>query len=88
MKHKVTIDALGRIAIPKSIRQKLHIQPKDVFEIETNGEELKLRPVFGKAKVRKERGVWVLSTGKRMMINKVIREVRDERDTANWHGDS
>jgi bifunctional DNA-binding transcriptional regulator/antitoxin component of YhaV-PrlF toxin-antitoxin module len=71
--------------------KKLQIEPGDTFEIETQGDEIKLRPVRSQATMRKKRGVRVFRTGEPLMaetVNKIIEEVRDERDASNRNGDS
>lgn len=91
MTSKLTIDKAGRIVLPKPIRQELQIEPGDTFEIETQGDEIKLRPVRSQATMRKKRGVWVFRSGEPLTaetVNKIIQEVRDERDAANRDGDS
>jgi AbrB family looped-hinge helix DNA binding protein len=91
MTSTLTIDKAGRIVLPKPIRQELRIEPGDTFEVETLGDEIKLRPVRRQATVSKERGVWVFSTGERTTaeeVNKLIQETRDERDAWNRGGGS
>jgi AbrB family looped-hinge helix DNA binding protein len=86
MTSTLTIDKAGRIVLPKPIRQELRIEPGDTFEVETLGDEIKLRPVRRQAKVWKERGIWVFSTGESVTaetVNKLIRDVRNERDASN-----
>jgi AbrB family looped-hinge helix DNA binding protein len=91
MTSTLTIDKAGRIVLPKPIRQELRIEPGDTFEVETQGDEIKLRPVRRQATVRKKRGVWVFSTGERTTaetVNKLIQETRNERDAWNRGSDS
>jgi AbrB family looped-hinge helix DNA binding protein len=86
MTSTLTIDKAGRIVLPKPIRQELRIEPGDTFEVETLGDEIKLRPVRRQATVRKKQGVWVLSTGERTTVetvNELIQETRNERDAWN-----
>ena len=86
MTSTLTIDKAGRIVLPKPIRQELRIEPGDTFEVETQGDEIKLRPVRRQAKVWKKRGIWVFSTGESVTaetVNKLIRDVRNERDASN-----
>jgi AbrB family looped-hinge helix DNA binding protein len=86
MTSTLTIDKAGRIVLPKPIRQELHIEPGDTFEVETQGDEIKLRPVRRQARVWKKRGVWVFSTGEPTTaesVNELIQETRNERDAWN-----
>ena len=90
MNAKLSIDKAGRIVLPKHIRDELHIRPGDTFDLEARGEEIKLRPVRGQAKMRKKRGVWVFDTGAPLTaesVDKAIREGRKEREDEILGGD-
>jgi len=59
MTTKLTLDKAGRVLIPKPLRQELHLGPGDTLQLESEGDEITLRPTRVKALVKKERGVWV-----------------------------
>jgi len=59
MTAKLTLDQAGRVLIPKLLRQELHLGPGDALQLDSEGEEIRLRPVRAKALLRKEKGVWV-----------------------------
>jgi AbrB family looped-hinge helix DNA binding protein len=59
MTTKLTLDQAGRVLIPKDLRQELHLGPGDTLELESEGDEIKLRPVRPKALLKKEHGIWV-----------------------------
>jgi len=59
MTTKLILDGAGRVLIPKTLRQELHIGPGDALQLDSEGEEITLRPVRPKALLKKERGVWV-----------------------------
>jgi AbrB family looped-hinge helix DNA binding protein len=59
MTTKLTLDRAGRVLIPKSLRQELHLGPGDALQLDSEGEEITLRPVRPKALLKKEKGVWV-----------------------------
>src|SRR5579863_9060984 len=59
MTTKLTLDNAGRVMIPKPLRQELHLGPGDTLELESEGEQITLRPMRPKALLKKERGVWV-----------------------------
>lgn len=59
MNGKITIDRVGRVIIPKPIREELHLKPGDSLELESGGDQITLRPVRPKATLKKEHGVWV-----------------------------
>jgi AbrB family looped-hinge helix DNA binding protein len=59
MTTKLTLDKAGRVMIPKPLRQELHLGPGDTLQLESEGEQITLRPMRPKALLKKERGVWV-----------------------------
>jgi AbrB family looped-hinge helix DNA binding protein len=83
---KLTLDKAGRIVLPKPLRDDLHLEPGDVLEIESSGEEITIRPARGQAQIRKKQGVWVYSAGEPLAattVERTIRQVRRERDLQN-----
>ena len=46
---ELTIDKAGRILIPKSVRDDLHLQAGDSLELDRQGDTLRLTPVPAKA---------------------------------------
>jgi AbrB family looped-hinge helix DNA binding protein len=83
---KLTIDRAGRIVLPKPLRDELQLAPGDSLEIDSSGEEIRLRPVRGTGPLRKKRGVWVFRAGEALTastVEKTMREVRDEREERN-----
>jgi AbrB family looped-hinge helix DNA binding protein len=59
MTTKLTLDQAGRVLIPKTLRQKLHLDPGDILQLESEEDEITLRPLRPKALPKKEHGVWV-----------------------------
>lgn len=59
MTTKLILDQAGRVLIPKSLRQELHLGPGDTVQLESEGDETTLRPVRPTALLKKEHGVWV-----------------------------
>ncbi len=62
MTTEITIDQAGRVLIPKKLREELHLKPGDVLELESNGDDITIRPQKTKAKIFKEQGIWVFSS--------------------------
>ncbi len=82
MTAKLTLDKAGRVVIPKPLRDELRLSSGDSLEIESQGDELILRPVREAATMFKEDGMWVIKTGKPLSVGEVdavIESVRDER---------
>jgi AbrB family looped-hinge helix DNA binding protein len=59
MTTKLTLDRAGRVLIPKTLRQELHLGPGDSLQLNSEGGKITLRPVRPKALLKKELGVWV-----------------------------
>src|SRR5882672_11143360 len=59
MTTKIILDKAGRVLIPKSLREELHLGPGDTLQLESEGDEIMLRPVRPEALLKKEQGVWV-----------------------------
>jgi AbrB family looped-hinge helix DNA binding protein len=86
MNHRLTIDKAGRVVIPKTIRQKLQLEPGDTLELENTGQHITLRPVHGTGSLKKEQGVWVFYSGQAITASDtedVLEKIREERDVAN-----
>ncbi len=90
MNTTVTLDRAGRVVIPKTLRDELHLEPGDTLELESEGERVTLRPVRSASPLRKERGVWVFRRGKQLFAaatDKALWDIRDCRDRENrGHG--
>ena len=52
---KVTIDAAGRVVIPKQVRERLGLAAGSILEIEELGDHVELRPA--------DRAVWIDGSG-------------------------
>ena len=86
MNTRLTIDKAGRVVIPKSLREELHLEPGDALEMESAGERISLRPVRGTGPLTKEHGVWVFHSGQPQpasATHKMLEQIRAERDLAN-----
>jgi len=59
MTTKLTLDRAGRVLIPKARRKELHLGPGDALRLDSEDEQIILRPVRPKALLKKEQGVWV-----------------------------
>lgn len=82
MTKKLTIDKAGRVVIPKSLRDNLHLRAGDSLQLESFGEEITLKPIRDVAPLHKEKGIWVFRSGqpiKTLSIPALIDKVREER---------
>ena len=53
---KLTLDKAGRVVLPKPLRDELELAAGDTLELESQGEQIMLRPVRGAVPLQKERG--------------------------------
>ena len=83
MSLKVTLDKAGRVVLPKSLRDELHLGAGDTLELTVRGEEVTMRPKRSAPPLQRERGVWVYRTGKPVTAEEIrlaIEQTRTERD--------
>jgi AbrB family looped-hinge helix DNA binding protein len=84
MNTTVTLDKVGRVVIPKTLRDELQLEPGDTLELESEGDSMTLRPVRSVSPLRKEHGVWVFRGSKKLpaaATDEVLQELRKERDS-------
>jgi AbrB family looped-hinge helix DNA binding protein len=82
MTNKLTLDKSGRVLLPKRLRDELGLAAGDTLELESRGEQITLRPVRGAEPLRKESGIWVYRTGRRLTAattDRTLRRIREER---------
>ncbi|MFZ3265917.1 MAG: AbrB/MazE/SpoVT family DNA-binding domain-containing protein [Terriglobales bacterium] len=82
MNATISVDRAGRLVLPKPVREQLQLEPGQSLEMESFEDHVVLRPVRGKAKAYKKRGILVFRTGplKASVVNETIRKVRRERE--------
>jgi AbrB family looped-hinge helix DNA binding protein len=86
MTATLTVDKVGRIVLPKPVRDKLQLAAGDELELESLDDRITLRPLRGTAQLRKKRGVWVFHSGEPLSaatVEETIEQVRRERDDRN-----
>ena len=86
MNAKVTLDRAGRVVLPKTLRDAMHLSPGDTLDLTLKGDEVTLRPRRGAAPLQKERGVWVFRTGKPLTAGETeetLRNIRAQRHRQN-----
>lgn len=83
MNAKATLDKAGRVIIPKSIRDELRLAPGDSFTLESDGDQVTLRPVRSSSPLRKKRGIWVFHGDRKISAedtDRALNNIRRERD--------
>jgi AbrB family looped-hinge helix DNA binding protein len=77
---KVSLDRAGRLVLPKSLRDEMHLSPGDDLLVENEGDRITLRPVRPETLLKKEHGVWVYQgESSDLSITKLIDEEREKR---------
>jgi len=74
------------VVLPKTLRDEMSLSPGDTLDISVRGDEVTLRPRRGAAALQKERGVWVLRTGKPLTADEAeetLRAIRTQRHRRN-----
>jgi AbrB family looped-hinge helix DNA binding protein len=83
MAATILIDKSGRLVLPKSIRDALHLAPGTALEIEQQGDTILLRPPRIGATMTQKNGFWIFDTGGRItpeMVNQTLSELPQEQD--------
>jgi AbrB family looped-hinge helix DNA binding protein len=86
MRSQITLDPAGRVVLPKSLREELHLSAGDTLDLTVKGDEVILRPRRAARPLQKERGVWVLRTGEPLTAGEAqetVRNIREQRDLQN-----
>ncbi len=79
MNTTVTLDGAGRVVIPKALRDELRLAPGDALTLEFDGDGLTLRPVRSASALRKEHGIWVFRSGRKLTAAETDRELENLR---------
>lgn len=86
MAARLKIDKLGRIVLPKPVRDRLQLSAGDQLELDSLEDRITLRPLRGTAQLRKKRGVWVFHCGEPLSgatVQETIGQLRRQRDEHN-----
>ena len=89
MNTTVTLDSAGRVVIPKILRDELGLAPGDALALESDGERVTLRPVRPGSALRKEQGIWVFRSGRKISASEtdhVLEDLREERVRGSTRG--
>jgi AbrB family looped-hinge helix DNA binding protein len=89
MSGRVTLDQAGRVVLPRTLRDELHLSPGDTLRPHVKGDEVTLRPRRGATPLQKERGVWVFRIGQPLTADETreaLRNIRAQRRAQNVAG--
>jgi AbrB family looped-hinge helix DNA binding protein len=85
MNTTVTLDKAGRVVIPKTLRDELHLEPGDELTLESEGERVTLHPVRSASPLRKEQGIWVFRGGRKLSAAATDKVQQDQREARDRH---
>ena len=79
-----TIDAAGRVVVPKPIREQAGLRPGAELEVEYRDGRVEMEPVKVSSKLVRKGSFWVFSSPgmpplTRKQVNRTIQEIRQER---------
>jgi AbrB family looped-hinge helix DNA binding protein len=79
---ELSLDKLGRVVIPKSVRDHYHLQPGSRLRLHESDDGLHLQPVLDEPAVREQAGVLIISadSGTRLTASEVERVIIRERE--------
>ena len=83
---QVTLDKARRVVLPKSLRTEMSLEAGDTLELESDGERVTLSPVRSVSPLRKEQGVWVFHSGRKVAADatdQMLERLRGSRDVLN-----
>jgi AbrB family looped-hinge helix DNA binding protein len=83
MTMKTTIDRAGRLVLPKPLRDNLQLEPGDWLSVDSNENEIVIRPLRGEVPLQKKRGIWTFGSGEPLsleQVNQTAKQIRRERD--------
>jgi AbrB family looped-hinge helix DNA binding protein len=91
MATTVEIDKVGRIVVPKKLRDDLHLTPGTKLTVERSGENLVFKPDFPQARMVVENGLPLIYPAEGVVtqpftnetVNELIEQGRVERDRHN-----
>ena len=83
---ELTIDELGRILIPKQIREQLGIDIQAQLSLEIKDGRIILQPISKEPEICYEEGILVVKTEPIEKLETVINELRQERinELSSW----
>ena len=82
METTVTVDKAGRLVLPKKVRDELRLAPGDTLDLLSDGGQITLRRSGSATRLRKNRGVWVFSSGtpiRAAETDRVLDDIRQGR---------
>jgi len=81
MEAKLRLDRAGRVVIPKSVRRQLRLEPGDTLALESQGEQMTLKPIRPIVGLKKELGVWVYRSegAERLSAAELVDQDRQKR---------
>ena len=87
MTMQVTIDGAGRVVIPKRVRDQFRLEAGDTLELESNGDEMTLRPMPQAGAMILKDGWWVHQGKGSVSVEEIDELLREDREHMRGGGD-
>lgn len=76
---RIGIDKVGRVVLPKAVREQYGLDPGTELEIEESDNMIILRPIHQEPSIREKEGLLVVSAPINDDLTDVVSRMRDER---------
>jgi AbrB family looped-hinge helix DNA binding protein len=80
MNTTITLDKAGRVVIPKALRDELRLAPGDSLTLESDGDQVMLRPIRTVSALHKKRGIWVFRGDRKLTAAETDRALAGVRE--------
>ena len=74
---RTTIDAAGRLVIPRALRERAGLMGPSEVDIELDGAAIRIEPVIGDGFVEEREGIFVIPATGTRITNDLVLELRD-----------
>jgi bifunctional DNA-binding transcriptional regulator/antitoxin component of YhaV-PrlF toxin-antitoxin module len=74
---RTTIDAAGRLVIPRALRERAGLLGPSEVDVELDGAAIRIQPATGSGFVEERDGIFVIPSTGAVVTNEMVLELRD-----------